>query len=89
MTTTVFHLSLNDLACAQYPLTVSNRFEVLSIPEHHVKLWDTFNREILQADKEYIGERPRSRSSFASVETEGNIEASSSARLILGSVGSR
>ncbi len=54
-----------DLACAQeYAVTVSNRFEVFGTLDNRVELWDAFKRETLQAAKECIGERPRSRSGF-------------------------
>lgn len=78
-----FHLEkLKDLACAQeYAVAVSNRFNVLSSLEDPVELWDTFKRETLEAAKECIGERPRSRSGFASEETLENIEESRAARL--------
>ena len=80
---TVFHLEkLKDLVCAQeYAVAVSNRFNVLGSLEDPVELWDTFKRETLEAAKEYIGERPRSRSGFASEETLENIEESRAARL--------
>ena len=69
---TVFHLEkLKDLTCAQeYAVTVSNRFGVLDTLEDSEELWDTFKRETLEAAKECIGERPRSRSGFTSFETE-------------------
>ena len=79
---TVFHLEkLKDLTCAQeYAVTVSNRFGVLDTlnPE---ELWDTFIRETLEAAKECIRERPRSRSGFTSGETLESIEESRAARL--------
>ena len=61
---TVFHLEkLKDLTCAQqYAVTVSNRFGALDILEDPEKLSDSFKREALEAAKESIGERPRSRS---------------------------
>ena len=80
---TVFHLEkLKDLTCAhEYAVTVSNRFSVLDALEDPVELWDTFKRESLEAAKECIGERPRSRSGFVSRETMENIEKSRAARL--------
>ena len=65
----------------QYAMTVSNRFGVFDTLEDHEELWDTFKRETLEAAKECIGERPRSRSGFTSVETLKNIEESRAARL--------
>ncbi|MFV0264558.1 MAG: hypothetical protein ACK5JN_19375 [Kluyvera sp.] len=62
-------------------MTVSNRFNVLGTLEDPVELWDTFKRETMQAAKECIGERPRSRGGFASEETLENIERSRAARL--------
>ena len=44
-------------------------------------LWDTFKRETLEAAKKCIGERPRSRCGFTSVETLESIEESHGARL--------
>ena len=79
---TVFHLEKLDLTCAQeYAVTVSNRFGVLDTLEDPEELWDTFKRETLEAAKECIGERPRSRSGFTSVETLESIEESRAARL--------
>ncbi|KAG0716589.1 DNA repair protein RAD50 [Chionoecetes opilio] len=68
---TVFHLEkLKDLTCAhEYAVAVSNQFDVLSALGDPVELWDTFKRETLQAAKECIGERPRSRRGFVSTET--------------------
>ena len=68
---TVFHLEkLKDLTCAQeYAVTISNRFGVLDALENPEELWDIFKRETLEAAKECIGESPRSRSGFTSVET--------------------
>ena len=68
---TVFHLEkLKDLTCAQeYAVTVSNRFEALNTLEDPEELWDTFKHEALEAASECIGERPRSRSGFTSVDT--------------------
>ncbi|KAG0727072.1 hypothetical protein GWK47_035398 [Chionoecetes opilio] len=68
---TVFHLEkLKDLTCAhEYAVAVSNRFDVLGALGDPVELWDTFKRETLQAVKECIGERPRSRRGFVSTET--------------------
>ncbi|KAG0712627.1 Sodium/glucose cotransporter 4 [Chionoecetes opilio] len=72
---TVFHLEkLKDLTCAhEYAVAVSNRFDVLGALEDPVELWDTFKRETLQAAKECIGERPRSRRCFVSTEMLENI----------------
>ncbi len=72
----MFHLEkLKDLSCAhEYAVTVSNRFNVLGTLGDTVELWDTFNRETLEAAKECTGERPRSRCGFASEETLENIE---------------
>ena len=80
---TVFHLEkLKDLTCAhEYAVTVSNRFSVLGDLEDPVELWDTFKRETLEAAKECIGERPRSRSGFVSREALENIEKGRAARL--------
>ncbi|KAG0728951.1 hypothetical protein GWK47_031366 [Chionoecetes opilio] len=50
-------------------LYVSNRFDVLGALGDPVELWYTFKRETLQAAKECIGERPRSRRGFVSTET--------------------
>ena len=73
---------LKDLQCAEeFSVAVSNRFEVLGSLEDPVELWDTFKRETLQAAKDCIGERPRSRSGFASEETLECIEESRTARL--------
>ena len=47
-------------------VTVSNRFGVLDTLEDPEELWDTFKRETLEAAKECLGERPRSRSGFTS-----------------------
>ncbi|KAG0712996.1 TBC1 domain family member 16 [Chionoecetes opilio] len=80
---TVFHLEkLKDLTCAhEYAVAVSNRFDVLGALGDPVELWDTFKRETLQAAKECIGERPRSRRGFVSTETLEKIEESRAARL--------
>ena len=73
---------LKDLQCAeQFSIAVSNRFEVLGALEDPVELWDTFKRETLLAAKDCIGERPRSRSGFASEEALECIEESRTARL--------
>ena len=78
-----FHLDrLRDLQCAEeFSISVSNRFEVLDTLEDPVDLWATFKRETLQAAKDCIGERPRSRSGVASEETLECIEESRTARL--------
>ena len=69
------------MTCAQqYAVTVSNRFEALDTFEDPEELWGTFKRETLEAASECIGERPRSRSGFTSVETLESIEESRSAR---------
>ncbi|KAG0713018.1 X-linked retinitis pigmentosa GTPase regulator-interacting protein 1 [Chionoecetes opilio] len=60
---------------------VSNQFDVLGALGDPVELWDTFKRETLQAAKECIGERPRSRRGFVSTETLEKIEESRAARL--------
>ncbi|KAG0730476.1 Transposon TX1 uncharacterized protein [Chionoecetes opilio] len=80
---TVFHHEkLKDLTCAhEYAVAVSNRFDVLGALGDPVELWDTFKRETLQAAKECIGERPRSRRGFVSTETLEKIEESRAARL--------
>ena len=80
---TVFHLEkLKDLKCAQdYAVTVTNRFGVLNTLENPEELWDSFKRETLEAAKECIGEHPRSRSGFTSVETLESIKESRAARL--------
>ena len=72
----MFHFEkLKDLTCVQeYAVTVSNRFGVLDTLEDPEELWDTFKRETLEAAKECIGERPRSRSGSTSVETLESIE---------------
>ncbi|KAG0710017.1 hypothetical protein GWK47_023656 [Chionoecetes opilio] len=73
---------LKDLTCAhEYAVAVSNRFDVLGALGDPVELWDTFKRETLQAAKECIGERPRSRRGFVSTETLEKIEESRAARL--------
>ena len=79
----MFHLEkLKDLTCAQeYAVTVSNRFGALDTLEDHEELWETFKRETLEAAKECIGERPRSRNRFTSVETVERIDESRAARL--------
>ena len=50
-------------------MTVFNRFGALDTLEEPEELQDTFKREAFEADKKCIGERPRSRSGFTSVET--------------------
>ena len=79
----MFHLEkLKDLTCAhEYAVAVSNRFDVLGALGDPVELWDTFKRETLQAAKECIGERPRSRRGFVSTETLEKIEESRAAGL--------
>ena len=79
----VFHLGkLKDPTCAhEYAVAVSNRFEALGTLEDPVEMWDTFKRETLKAAEECVGERPRSRSGFASGETLDSIEKSRAARL--------
>ncbi|KAG0721131.1 3-oxo-5-beta-steroid 4-dehydrogenase [Chionoecetes opilio] len=69
---------LKDLTCAHeyYAVAVSNRFDVLDALEDPVELWGTFKRETLQAAKECIGERPRSRCGFVSTEKLEKIEES-------------
>ena len=62
-------------------MTVYNRFGVLNTLEDLEHLWDTFKRETLEATKECIEERPRSRSGFTSVETLESIEERRAARL--------
>ncbi|KAG0722618.1 Claspin [Chionoecetes opilio] len=63
----IFLKKLKDLTCAhEYAVAVSNRFNVLGALEDPVELWDTFKRETLQAAKECIGERLRSRRGFVS-----------------------
>ena len=54
---------------------------MLGTLEDPIELWDTFKREILQAAKDCIGERPRSRSGFASEEALECIEESHTAKL--------
>ena len=80
---TVFHLEkLKDLTCTQeYAVTVSNWFGALDSLEDSEELWDIFKREILEAAKECIGERLRSRSGFTSVQTLESIEKSRAAKL--------
>ena len=80
---TVFHLEkLKHLTCAQgYAVTVSNRFGAFDILEYPEELWDTFKHDTLEGAKECIGERPRSRNGFTSVETLESIEESRAARL--------
>ncbi|KAG0724675.1 tRNA dimethylallyltransferase [Chionoecetes opilio] len=73
---------LKDFTYAhEFAVAVSNRFDVLGALEDPVELWDTFKRETLQAAKECIGERPRSRRGFVSTETLEKIEESRAARL--------
>ncbi|KAG0728220.1 Prefoldin subunit 5 [Chionoecetes opilio] len=62
-------------------VAVSNQFNVLGALEDPVELWDTFKRETLQAAKECIGERPRSRRGFVSTKMLENVEESRAARL--------
>ncbi|MPC44575.1 hypothetical protein E2C01_038252 [Portunus trituberculatus] len=62
-------------------LTVSNRFGLLDIVEDPVDLWDTCKHETLEAAKKCVGERPRLRSDFVSIETLESIEESRAARL--------
>merc|ERR1711980_73031 len=78
-----FHLEkLKDPVCAQeYAVAVSNRFEVLGTLGDSEELWDAFKRGTLEAAKECIGERPRSRSGVASRETLETIQESRPARL--------
>ena len=57
------------------------RFGVLDTLEDPEELWDTYKCETLEAAKECIGERPRLRSGFTSVETLESIEESRAARL--------
>ena len=64
-------------------MTVSNQFGVLDTLEDPEELWETFKRETLEAAKECIGERPRSRSGFTSVETLESIEGSHAVRLVV------
>ncbi|KAG0725935.1 Retinol-binding protein pinta [Chionoecetes opilio] len=72
---------LKDLTCAhEYAVAVSIRFDVLGALEDPVELWHTLKRETLQAAKECIGERPRSRRGFVSTETLEKIEESRAAR---------
>ncbi|KAG0714123.1 Carbohydrate sulfotransferase 1 [Chionoecetes opilio] len=66
---------------AAYTVAVSNRFDVLGALEDPLELWDTFKCETLQAAKESIGERLRSRRGFVSTEPLENIEKSRAARL--------
>ena len=61
-------------------MTVSNRLGVLDTLEYPEELWDTFKRENLEAAKECIGERPRSRSGFTSGETLESVEESRAAK---------
>ena len=79
----MFHLEkLKDLTSPfEYVVTVSNRFRALDILEDPVDLLDTFKCETLEAGKECIGERPRSRSGFDSVETLDSIEKNRAAIL--------
>ncbi|KAG0721718.1 Chitooligosaccharidolytic beta-N-acetylglucosaminidase [Chionoecetes opilio] len=73
---------LKDLTCAhENAVAVSNRFDVLGALEDPVELRDTFKRETLQAAKECIGERPRSRRGFVPTQTLEKIEESRAARL--------
>ena len=81
--TTVFHLGKpKDLTCAQeYAVTVSNWFGVVDTIDNLVELRNIFKHETLEAAKECVEERLRSRSGFASVETLDSIEESHAARL--------
>ena len=78
-----FHLEkLKDPVCAQeFAVAVSNRFEVLGTLGDSEELWDAFKRGTLEAAKECIGERPRSRGGVASRETLETTEESCAARL--------
>ena len=68
---TLFHFEKSkNLTCAQeYVMPVSSQFGVLNTLHDLVELWDTFKCETLEAAEEFVGEHPRSRSGFASVET--------------------
>ena len=79
----MFYLEkLKDLTCAEeYAVTVANRSEALDTLEDPEELWDTFKCDTLEAAKECIGERLRSRSGFTSVETLESIEESRAARV--------
>ena len=72
--------SLQDVTTLYFAVTVSNRFEALDTLEDPEELWETFKCETLEAASECIGERPRSRSGFTSVETLECIEESCAAR---------
>ena len=73
---------LREPICAQeYAMSVSNRFQVLDTLEDPGELWNAFKRETLEATKECVGVRPRSRSGVASEETLQSIEESRAARL--------
>ena len=54
---------------------------MLNTLEDLVELWDTFKCKILEAAKESIGEHPRARSGFTSIDTLESIEESRAARL--------
>ena len=58
-------------------MTVSNRFGALDTLEDPEEVWDTFKRDTLEAGKECVGERLRSRCGF----TLESIEESRPARL--------
>ena len=79
----MLHLDrLRERQCAEeFAMACSNRFEVLGRMDDAVEMWDTFRDEALEAAKDCIGERPRSRSGFASGETLESIEESRTARL--------
>ena len=62
-------------------MTVSTWFEALNTLKEPEELWDTFKSETFEAASEWIGERPRSRSGFTSIETLESIEESRAARL--------
>ena len=64
---TTFHLEkLKDLTCAQ-EYEISNRFGVLDTLRNPVELWDTFESEILEAAKKFIGAHPKSQNCLTSV----------------------
>lgn len=71
-----------NMGCTQeYALRVSNWLDVLRTLQDLVELWNIFKGETLLAAKDCTGERPRSRTGFASVKTLGNAERSRSVKL--------
>ncbi|XP_069992327.1 craniofacial development protein 2-like [Penaeus vannamei] len=67
----VFHLNrLGDEECAhRFAAAISDRLTVLENLTDPGALWDSFNSETFDAAQESIGERPRTRQNFISLET--------------------